>query len=35
MPERIGQKFGNYRLTRFLGKGGFAVNLGMLWMESG
>jgi serine/threonine protein kinase len=24
MTERIGQKFGNYRLTRFLGKGGFA-----------
>ena len=25
MTERIGQKFGNYRLTRFLGKGGFAA----------
>lgn len=24
MTERIGQKFGNYRLTRLLGKGGFA-----------
>jgi serine/threonine protein kinase len=25
MAERIGQKFGNYRLTRFLGQGGFAA----------
>ncbi len=24
MPDRVGQQFGNYRLTRFLGKGGFA-----------
>jgi serine/threonine protein kinase len=24
MTERLGQKFGNYRLTRFLGEGGFA-----------
>lgn len=24
MPDRVGQQFGNYRLTRMLGKGGFA-----------
>ncbi|MBA2680120.1 MAG: protein kinase [Ktedonobacteraceae bacterium] len=24
MPDRVGQQFGNYRLTRFLGAGGFA-----------
>ena len=24
MPDRTGQQFGNYRLIRFLGRGGFA-----------
>ena len=24
MADRVGQQFGNYKLTRFLGRGGFA-----------
>ncbi|HEX7735081.1 MAG TPA: hypothetical protein VF458_09460 [Ktedonobacteraceae bacterium] len=24
MPDRVGQQFGNYRLVRLLGRGGFA-----------